>query len=205
MVRARLIATNLLASFLAGILAGILAGMAPSLAAPPAKHDAPPAAAKPAAENPVVVAETLKVGGPTGQSLTLRPADFAALPHIAVKARVHDKDYTFEGVELTGLLGKVGATTGKDLRGPAMSQVVLATAADGYRLALSLVETDPRFRPNHIIVADKVDGQPLNSHDGPSAWWSRATLMQVGWSETSRRSKFASSISRAGGDAPAVF
>lgn len=139
--------------------------MAPSVAAPPAKREAPPAAAKPAAEKPVVVADTLKVVGPTGQALTA--ADFAALPRIALKAGIHDKDYTFEGVELTGLLGKVGATTGKDLRGPAMSQVVLATAADGYRLALSLVEIDPRFRANRMIVADRMDGEPLSVRDGP--------------------------------------
>ena len=141
--------------------------MAPSVAAPPAKREAPPAAAKPAAEKPVVVADTLKVVGPTWQALTLKATDFAALPHITLKAGIHDKDYTFEGVELTGLLGKVGATTGKDLRGPAMSQVVLATAADGYRLALSLVEIDPRFRANRMIVADRMDGEPLSVRDGP--------------------------------------
>ena len=99
--------------------------------------------------------------------MTLKAADFGALPHITLKASIHDKDYTFEGVELTGLLAKVGAPTGKELRGPEVSKVVVVTASDGYRLVLSLAETDPRFRPNRIIVADKMDAQPLNAHDGP--------------------------------------
>ena len=116
---------------------------------------------------PVVAADTLKVVGPEGQSLAFRAADLAALPHTTVKASIHDKEYTFEGVPLTLLLAKVGTPTGQALRGPEVSQVVLVKAADGYRLALSLVETDPRFRPNRIIVADRMDGQPLNAHDGP--------------------------------------
>jgi DMSO/TMAO reductase YedYZ molybdopterin-dependent catalytic subunit len=152
MLRARLIATTLLAALVIAAL--------PSLAAPPASS-------KPATDKPTVVADTLKVIGPTGQALALKVADFAALPHTTVKASIHDKQYTFEGVQLTLLLAKVGTPTGQALRGPEVSKVVLVTAADGYKLALSLVETDPRFRANRIIVADKIDGQPLNDHDGP--------------------------------------
>jgi hypothetical protein len=154
MLRASLIAISL--------LAGLVAAASPSLAAPPAKQDAAPAASKPA-----IAADTLKVVGPTGQALTLKAADLAAMPHITVKASIHDKEYTFEDVELSSLLSRAGTPTGQALRGPAMSEIVLATAADGYRLALSLVETDPRFRANRILVADRMDGMPLNARDGP--------------------------------------
>ena len=44
---------------------------------------------------------------------------------------------------------------------------MFVTARDVFRLAPSLVETDPRFSPTRIIVADKMDGQPLNAGDGP--------------------------------------
>jgi DMSO/TMAO reductase YedYZ molybdopterin-dependent catalytic subunit len=150
MFRGSVIATSLLVAF-----------AAVSFPAFPA-FAAPPAVAKPA-----VAADTLKVTGPEGQSLTFGAADLAALPHATVTASIHDKEYTFEGVPLTLLLAKVGTPTGQALRGPEVSKVVLVTAADGYKLALSLVETDPRFRPNRIIVADRMDGQPLNAHDGP--------------------------------------
>ena len=153
----RLIATCLL---------GALLSAGPSLGAPPAKPEAAPPLAKLEVEPALRVADTLKVIGPAGQALTLKAAELGALPHITLKASIHDKEYTFEGVELTGLLAKVGAPTGKELRGPEVSKVVV-TASDGYRLVLSLVETDPRFRPNRIIVADKMDGQLLNADDGP--------------------------------------
>jgi Oxidoreductase molybdopterin binding domain len=165
MDRVRLIAASLLCALIAAPCC-LAAPPVQAFGQAPGKPDAA-ASQKPGAEAPAVAAGELKVVGPSGQAMILKRAEFASLPHITLKARIHDKDYSFEGVELTGLLAKVGAPTGKDLRGPEVSEVVLATAADGYRLALSLVETDPRFRANRMIVADKMDGQPLNPHDGP--------------------------------------
>jgi hypothetical protein len=76
-------------------------------------------------------------------------------------------DETYKGVELADLLAKYGAPLGKDLRGAALASYVLATGADGYRVVYSLAEVDPSFHPGDVIVADTMDGKPLDAHAGP--------------------------------------
>jgi DMSO/TMAO reductase YedYZ molybdopterin-dependent catalytic subunit len=53
------------------------------------------------------------------------------------------------------------------LRGPALRDVVLVSAKDGYGVALALAETDPLFRKDRIILADAADGAPLPPGVGP--------------------------------------
>jgi hypothetical protein len=65
------------------------------------------------------------------------------------------------------LLAKYGAPLGKDLRGAALANYVLATGADGYRVVYSLAEVDPSFHPGDVIVADTMDGKPLDARTGP--------------------------------------
>lgn len=76
-------------------------------------------------------------------------------------------DETYEGVALADLLAKYGAPLGKDLRGPALSCYVVATGSDGYKAVYSLAEVDPSFHPGDVIVADTMDGKPLDAHTGP--------------------------------------
>jgi hypothetical protein len=76
-------------------------------------------------------------------------------------------DETYEGVELADLLAKYGAPLGKDLRGKALAYYVVATGADGYKAVYSLAEVDPSFHPGDVIVADTMDGKPLDARTGP--------------------------------------
>lgn len=113
------------------------------------------------------LAQSLALVGPDGQAVTLSAADIAELPRQTVTFAGHGESHVFEGPMLIDVLAKAGAPTGKALRGAEMADVVLVEATDGYAVALGLAEADPGTRPNRIILADKADGAPLASTDGP--------------------------------------
>jgi hypothetical protein len=103
------------------------------------------------------------------RALTLTLADLKAMPHLTVA--VHNPhtstDETYSGVRLADLLAKVGAPLGKDLHGEALANYVVAVGSDGYKAVLALGEIDPSFHPGEILVADSMDGKPLDAHSGP--------------------------------------
>lgn len=92
-----------------------------------------------------------------------------ALPHKIVT--VHDPhenaDETYAGVPLIELLKQVGAPTGKDVRGKALAEYVVATGSDGYKAVLALAEIEPDFHPGDVLVADAMNGKPLDAKAGP--------------------------------------
>jgi hypothetical protein len=98
----------------------------------------------------------------------LEARDVDALPHITIT--VHNghtnADETYSGVPLATLLAKQGVPTGKDLRGKALANYIIATGADGYKAVLALAEVDPDFHPGQVIIADALNGKPLDK-DGP--------------------------------------
>ena len=111
--------------------------------------------------------QVLAVTGPTGEARTLSMAALAALPHQSVTLNVHGQTAAYQGVAISTLTALVGAPQGEALKGPAFADVVIVKAADGYRIVLSLAETDPAIRSEAMIVADRKDGQPLDAHEGP--------------------------------------
>ena len=115
----------------------------------------------------LAAAQDLALKGLAGQSVTVTPADLAAMPHVTLTLSVEGKTRTYEGVPLTALLAKVGAPSGKALKGADLSDVVLVSAKDGYVVALALAETDPLVRKDQIILADKADGAPMPDGLGP--------------------------------------
>ncbi len=74
---------------------------------------------------------------------------------------------TYTGVPLIDLLEKVGAPQPSALKGPALSEYVVATGSDNYRAVLSLAEAEPGFHPGAVLVADSHDGKPLDTKEGP--------------------------------------
>jgi len=72
-----------------------------------------------------------------------------------------------EGVRLSDLLAKAGVALGDSLHGRALATYVVAHARDGYMVVYSLAELDPAMNGNQIIVADKMDGKPLEPMQGP--------------------------------------
>ena len=99
----------------------------------------------------------------------LSPTEFKALPHVTVT--IHnshtDADETYSGVRLADLLGKFGAPLGSELRGEALTNYIVATGSDGYGALLALAEIDPSFHPGEVVVADAMNGKPLDAHSGP--------------------------------------
>ncbi len=115
----------------------------------------------------VVSAQDLTLTGLAGQSVILTPADIAALPHVSLTVTVEGKTHAYEGVPLTDILAKVGAPSGKALRGVDLSDVAVVHSSDGYVVAFALAETDPMERKDQIILADKSDGAPMGDGLGP--------------------------------------
>jgi hypothetical protein len=76
-------------------------------------------------------------------------------------------DETYSGVPLIELLKQVGAPVGRDLHGKALSEYVVATGSDGYKAVLALAEVEPDFHPGDVLVADSMDGKPLDAKTGP--------------------------------------
>jgi DMSO/TMAO reductase YedYZ molybdopterin-dependent catalytic subunit len=112
---------------------------------------------------------TLTITGSVEKPLSLTISDLQKLPQKTVKAfnQHENKEETYEGVLLTELLSRAGVPQGDKLRGAAMATYIEVEASDGYRVILSLAETDSGFQDTEIIVADKLNGQPMGANVGP--------------------------------------
>jgi len=106
---------------------------------------------------------------PYHADVILAPADLKAMPRTTVTVHnEHSKaDETYAGVRVSEILLKMGAPLDKDLRGPALSAFLIASGADGYEAVLALAEVDPTFHSGEVIVADTMNGAPLDSKSGP--------------------------------------
>jgi hypothetical protein len=106
---------------------------------------------------------------PYHDGVKLSVSEFKALPHTDVSFHNShtNKDERYAGVRLADLLSKMGAPMGNELRGEGLALYVVATGADGYRAVRALAEADPSFHPGEVLVADTMDGKPLDPHSGP--------------------------------------
>ncbi|MBK1881370.1 molybdopterin-dependent oxidoreductase [Luteolibacter pohnpeiensis] len=99
--------------------------------------------------------------------ITVDAEAWSKLPHEDLTATGHDKkEHRYSGVAMAKLLEKIGAPAGDQLRGKAMTEAVLITAADGYQIVFSLAELDASYRSNPVILADAADGKPLEGNEG---------------------------------------
>jgi len=128
---------------------------APSRAAGPAPADM--AAPGPAADAGIVV------GGP-GLEVALTAAALAALPSVQVPVPAGTapgaRGRTFEGPLLWTVLAHAGAVDPTKHQGDVRGTVML-TGQDGYTAILALGELSPEFEGKQVILALRVDGQPL--------------------------------------------
>ncbi len=114
------------------------------------------------------LAQSVEIRGPGGQTRLVSLSDLASMPHdTATLAVEHGPAKHYQGVPLTLLLQSVGAPFGNDLRGPALADFVLISAADGYRVVLALAETDPSLGARRVLLADGADGAALPPSEGP--------------------------------------
>lgn len=110
----------------------------------------------------------IKVTGEVTTPLTIGSAEFQQYKQTTVTRKDRDgKDHTYSGVIVSEILAKAGVTLGSELRGENLAKYLLVEASDGYQVLFALAELDKGFTDRTIILADKVDGQPLVPADGP--------------------------------------
>ena len=113
-------------------------------------------------------ATSLTIAGLT-QSIHLDAARLAAMPQVTVtveNGHNHMRE-TYTGVPLIDLLAQVGAPTDGQVKGKALSEYIVAVGSDGYKAVLALAEAEPVFHPGQVLVAEKMDGKPLDPKQGP--------------------------------------
>ncbi len=115
---------------------------------------------------PLAVLTIVGTGGLRG---VFTPETLKEYPQTTVTILDHhtNKQETYSGVPLMDLLAKLGVAHGKDLMGKALGQYVVATGSDGFVSVVALGEVDPEFHPGQVLVADAMDGKPLDAKAGP--------------------------------------
>jgi|SRR6202035_3083862 hypothetical protein len=121
------------------------------------------------AHAPAQRSPTLRISGTGIQSTELSAKDIAQMPRLSfdIQEPHHGEMQHYEGARLSDLLAKAGVPLGDKLRGRAMAMYVLAQASDGYAVVYSVAELDPAMTDNRIIVADRMNGKPLDPKEGP--------------------------------------
>jgi hypothetical protein len=105
--------------------------------------------------------------GLEGQLYSLTAKDLDEMPRLHAALVEHGVSHTFEGVALGNVLAKIGAPSGKAIHGKELVDVVIVEARDGYKVAIDLAATDPSFRKERVVLADRMDGAVLSSERGP--------------------------------------
>jgi hypothetical protein len=72
----------------------------------------------------------------------------------------------YAGPALLAVLRRAGARV-DTIRGPALSQYVLAEAVDGYRVVFGLGELAAGLGNQRVLLVDRIDGQPVPKEEGP--------------------------------------
>ncbi|QIY90228.1 molybdopterin-dependent oxidoreductase [Chryseobacterium gallinarum] len=110
----------------------------------------------------------LKVGGEVSQPLELTVSDLSKMPEKETSLRDKEgKTHTYTGVSLQDILAKAGVPSGKELHGENLAKYVLAKCTDGYQVLFSLAELDASISDKNVIIAYKMDGNPLPASKGP--------------------------------------
>ncbi|MGA8162548.1 MAG: molybdopterin-dependent oxidoreductase [Acidobacteriaceae bacterium] len=132
--------------------------------------DVPPDAGQIGTEAPAAKpSEVLVIEAGPGERGVFTPESLREYPQTQVTVfDPHAKtNVTYAGVPLMDLLAHLGVPHGKELMGKALGEYVVATGSDGYMTVLSLGEADPDFHPGVVLVADELDGKPLDAKTGP--------------------------------------
>jgi DMSO/TMAO reductase YedYZ molybdopterin-dependent catalytic subunit len=110
----------------------------------------------------------LMVQGAVEQPFGLSMAEFRALPRTKLNALEKDgRETTFEGVGLWELVKRAKPRLTEKCCGNAANACVIVQAADNYRVVFSLLEIDPDYTDQKVMLAARQDGKPLSDSQGP--------------------------------------
>jgi hypothetical protein len=87
-------------------------------------------------------------------------------PAQPVQSTDHGTPVSFRGWRLQDALAVAGIRT-DSLRGPALRDVIVAEAADGYVTVFALPELSPDFGDLGVFLVHERDGAPLGTGEGP--------------------------------------
>ena len=104
---------------------------------------------------------------PDGQRVALSPSVLGHVPRQTISATAHGKTGSYEGYDLRAILAAAGIAPVDAIRGKRLGNYVEVTAADGYKVVFGLGELDPTLGNRLVLLADREDGHPLPSEDGP--------------------------------------
>jgi hypothetical protein len=148
-------------------------------------------------------AQSLTVRGLDGAAKTLAAAEIAALPRAEAELVEDGKPHRYEGASLTAVLRAGGLPMGARLHGDPLKAYLVVGGADGFQAVYSLAEVDRDFHGDTVILADRVDGQPLPAKQAP--WRVVSSGDRKGWRAVYAVSSLeARSILPAAGAAPAM-
>jgi hypothetical protein len=110
----------------------------------------------------------LKVVGISGKAVEWTAAEFRKLPRTVVEVQGREgQAATYAGVSLEHVLSRAGVPQGEKLRDEWLRAIVVIEATDGYRVVFALAECDSAFTDRTILVADEINGRPLDDGHGP--------------------------------------
>ncbi len=112
-------------------------------------------------------AQEISVQNEANVPVKITATEIAGMPHQKMTVNDHAKSVVVEGVPLRQVLEKAGVTFDNSMHGKSLTRCLLVVAADGYRVVFALAELDPGFTDRVILLADRADGQPLDSKTGP--------------------------------------
>lgn len=103
------------------------------------------------------------------RQLAFTAAEFSALPRTELTATDPHAQaaHLYAGVSVRELLTRLGAPTGKAIRGAAQQLAVLVRGSDGYAAVFSLSELDAGYGNRQALLTDREDGAPLSERYGP--------------------------------------
>jgi DMSO/TMAO reductase YedYZ molybdopterin-dependent catalytic subunit len=102
-----------------------------------------------------------------GVARNVTAATLRSLPRDSASMTSHDQlAVMYSGYSLAALLRTAGVRT-DSLRGPALSSRIVFEAADGYRIVLTLADLDPTLGGRRVLIADRMNGQPLPVAEAP--------------------------------------
>jgi Oxidoreductase molybdopterin binding domain len=99
--------------------------------------------------------------------LPLDTAALGRLPVASASLTAHGETQRCDGVWLSDLAAAAGLPAGDAVRGPALTTLIVAEAADGYRVAFSLAEIDAKLGGRAVLIATRCNGKPLDAASGP--------------------------------------
>jgi DMSO/TMAO reductase YedYZ molybdopterin-dependent catalytic subunit len=115
------------------------------------------------------IAPLVVVSGEVKHVLQLSKTSFAQLPHRQIETKnLNGIPVTYSGVPLLEVLHLAGVPLGNDqLKGKNLTRYILAEGSDGFRVVFSIAELDDSFTDRIVLLADRLNGKPLATAEGP--------------------------------------